>query len=122
MRSAIEQLEDLQPYLDAAQKAAEELGRSPLRRVEGASDLLLDPELLADGIRENLCMLDCAMHAAAETMRTIEDETSKKIAALREALAPFANRGAEKGFSPGRKSYSVITDQEWSKALEVYQC
>lgn len=69
MRSVIEQLEDLLPYLSAAQKANEELKRSPLRRVEGADALLLDPELLADVIEDNLCALQETLHAVAETLR-----------------------------------------------------
>ena len=69
MRSAIEQLEDLLPYLNAAQKATEELERSPLRRADGASDLLLDPELCAAVIRENLCALQECLHAVSETIR-----------------------------------------------------
>jgi len=126
LRSAIEQVEDLQPYLDAAQKACEELGRSPLRRVEGAHELLMDPELCADVIQENLCALDCALHAVAETLRTpasnvdIQEKENLRteVAALREALAPFANRAAEK--AKGTK-YSVLTDSQWRRALETYQ-
>ena len=105
-------------------------------------------ELLADGIRENLCMLDCSLHAVSETLRPIEKRLAdtarvdsmeaevkrsyeringqaEEIAALREALAPFANRADEKGMGcraalPGGK-YSVLTDSQWTRALEVYQ-
>ena len=71
MRSAIEQIEDLRAYLDAAIKAAEELKRSPLFRAEGASPLLLDPELLADVIENNLCALQESLRAVEDTLREI---------------------------------------------------
>jgi hypothetical protein len=136
-RSAIEQLEDLQPYLDAAQKAAEELGRSPLLRAEGASELLLDPELCADVIRENLCAVDGALHAAAETLKKeprapappaenpgiaacmrLNAKLTERVAELIEALAPFANRAVER--RDGTEC-SALTDQQWRRALETYQ-
>ena len=69
MRSAIEQLEDCGPYLDAATKATAELKRSPLRRANGADELLLDPELLADVIENNLCALQESLRAVLETLR-----------------------------------------------------
>ena len=55
--------------MDAATRAVQELKRSPLRRYEGADELLLDPELLADVIEENLCALQESLHAVTETLR-----------------------------------------------------
>ena len=43
---------------------------------------------------------------------------TERVAALMEALAPFANRCAEKGM--GGK-YSALTDSQWRRALETYQ-
>ena len=43
---------------------------------------------------------------------------TERVAELMEALAPFANRAAEKGM--GGK-YSALTDSQWRRALETYQ-
>ena len=43
---------------------------------------------------------------------------TEEIATLREALAPFANRAAEKA-AAGK--CSPLTESQWNRALEVYQ-
>ena len=43
---------------------------------------------------------------------------TERVAELMEALAPFANRCAEK--AQGGK-YSALTDSQWRRALETYQ-
>ena len=46
------------------------------------------------------------------------DGLREEVAALREALAPFANRAAEKA-AAGK--CSPLTESQWNRALEVYQ-
>jgi hypothetical protein len=142
-----ERLEEAQAYLDAAQRAVAELVRSPLLRVEGATKGLLDPELLADVISENLCALDCmlsdaqrlsALEESAEIAQIVlqkdlanlaeaqcakeYEELETECRRLREALAPFANRAAERAMQgeTGRK-HSALTESQWRRALEAYQ-
>ena len=54
----------------------------------------------------------------AGELRAKVSELTERVAELMEALAPFANRCAEK--AQGGK-YSALTDSQWRRALETYQ-
>ena len=67
-RGAKELLEDAAPFLAAAQKAVGELKRSPFFRFDDADPNLMDAELCADVIDENLIALFCMLDAVAKAM------------------------------------------------------
>ena len=61
------------------------------------------------------------LNLCREVVRSLNrdiDGLREEVAALREALAPFANRAAEKAM--GGKC-SPLTESQWKRALEVYQ-
>jgi hypothetical protein len=62
--------------------------------------------------------LQGANRAAVEKVLEALNSERARVAELIEALAPFANRTAEKAM--GTK-YSALTDSQWRRALETYQ-
>jgi hypothetical protein len=80
--------------------------------VDGYQDAMLDVAAVAVAAIESVDRI--AYDSAASA---VSDEQAE-IAALREALAPFANREAERAFGGG---VSALTDAQWRRALEAYQ-
>ena len=118
----------LSPWESRATRAALENPRCLVPR-------LLDERLhsVEEGRYEGYLVAMAIAHSGDK--RTMEEEVKRsyeiingqaeEISVLREALAPFANRAAEKGMGcraalPGGK-YSVLTDSQWCRALEAYQ-
>ncbi len=74
MKTIEEMLEDLQPFLDCAQRAIQELNKTPIMRIEphSGSSAYICPEICSDLAGTSLLALQEALRLVAEQAKAVK--------------------------------------------------